>query len=97
MLPAAFAATITNEYIAVKETKNNDDAVHRNSNCLWSYKYQMTSKHCLILQTRITNVWERQEQQIQLFPFPSSRIMHLGSCRARRSIQERAHSSPALP
>lgn len=96
MLPAGFAATTTNEYIAIKETKNNDDAVHRNSNCLWSYKYQMTREHCLILQTRITNVQKRQEQQIQLFSFPSSRMMHLGSCRARW-IQERAHSSPALP
>lgn len=54
MLPAAFTIT-NNEYTAVKKTKNNDHAVHRNSNCLWSYKYQMTSEHCLILQTRITN------------------------------------------
>lgn len=106
MLPATLAIT-NNEYVAVKQTKNNDDFVYRNSNYLLSCKYQMTSEHCLALQSEITNVWKRQQYQIQLFPLPSSRMVHLGSCKARRKTpglagqedqsQETAYSSPLTP
>lgn len=68
MLPATLAIT-NNEYVAVKQTKNNDAVVYRNSNYLSSWKYQMTSKHCLALQIKITNVWKRQQYQYSCFPF----------------------------
>lgn len=54
MLPETLA--ISNDYVAVKQTKNNNILVYRNRDYLFAGICKVTRELCLALQTKITNV-----------------------------------------